>query len=144
MVAAIYFLTRIFVTKDLGKKKNEAEVEEVIPGNINYTVAIVGQILNRPYDSYYVLVFDTTGDKVNDAQDLMVRYNVKENRKHLYRVDLNNYANKDFYDKEHENPEAKSVSEFKFGDLTLLYIKKGKVEKYITDYAKMKAELGLQ
>ena len=144
MVAAIYFLTRIFVTKDLGKKKEATTTEEVIPGNINYSVAIVGQILNRPYDSYYVMVFDTTGDKVNDAQDLMMRYNVKENSKHLYRVDLNNHINIEFYDKENENPEAKSVSEFKFGDLTLLYIKKGKVEKYITDYNKMKAELGLQ
>ena len=144
MVTAIYFLTRIFVTKDLGKKKSEAETEEVIPGSVNYSVAIVGQILNRPYDSYYVIVFDTTGDKVNDAQDLMMRYNVKENRKHLYRVDLSNHINKEFYDKDHENPEAKTVDEFKFGDLTLLYIKKGKVEKYITDIDKMKAELGLQ
>ena len=134
MVTAIYFLTRIFVTKDLGKKKNEAETEEVIPGNVNYTVAIVGQILNRPYDSYYVLVFDSTGDYVNDAQSLMINYNSKESKKHLYRVDLNNQLNKAYYDKENVNPNAKSVDEFKFGDLTLLYIKKGNNKYAIFNY----------
>ncbi len=144
MVAAIYFLTRIFVTKDLGKKKEATTTEEVIPGNINYSVAIVGQILNRPYDSYYVIVFDTTGDKASDAQSLMISYNSKEERKHLYRVDLSNQLNKAYYDKENENPSAQSVNDFKFGDLTLLYIKKGKVEKYITDIDKMKTELGIK
>ena len=144
MVTAIYFLTRIFVTKDLGKKKGEAETEEVIPGNVNYSVAIVGQILNRPYDSYYVIVYDTTGDKTSDAQSLMISYNSKEERKHLYRVDLSNQLNKAYYDKENENPSAQSVNDFKFGDLTLLYIKKGKVEKYITDIDKMKTELGIK
>jgi hypothetical protein len=144
MVTAIYFLTRIFVTKDLGKKKGEAETEEVIPGNVNYSVAIVGQILNRPYDSYYVIVFDTTGDKASDAQSLMISYNSKEERKHLYRVDLSNQLNKAYYDKENENPSAQSVNDFKFGDLTLLYIRKGKVEKYITDIDKMKTELGIK
>ena len=144
MVTAIYFLTRIFVTKDLGKKKDSTETQEVVEGNVNYSVTSVGQILNRPYDSYYVIIYDTTGDSVNDAQSLMISYNSKEERKHLYRVDLNSYVNKDFYDKENENPNAKSVSEFKFGDLTLLYIKKGKVEKYITEIDKMKTELGIK
>ena len=145
MVTGIYFLTRIFVTKDLGKKKENTQTEEVVPGNVNYSVTSVGKILNRPYDSYYVLVYDTTNSAVaTDAQMVMISYNTKDERKHLYTVDLSSYVNKDFYNKENENPEAKSVDEFKFGDLTLLYIKKGKVEKYITEVDKMKAELGIK
>ncbi len=144
MVTGIYFLTRIFVTKDLGKKNDTAATEEVVEGNVNYSVTSVGQILNRPYDSYYVLVYDSKGEYIYDVSNILMLYSLNEKAKHIYRVDLSNHLNKDFYDKENENVNATSVEEFKFGDLTLLYIKNGKVNKYITDLSKIKTELGVQ
>ena len=143
MVTCIYFLTRIFVTKDLGKKNNTTDTEEVIEGSVNYNVASVGQILNRPYDTYYVMVYDAGGEYAYDVSTILSMYSLNEKAKHVYRVDLSNHLNKEFYDKENENVNATSVDEFKFGDITLLYIKKGKVAKYITDLSKIKTELGV-
>lgn len=143
MVTCIYFLTRIFVTKDLGKKNNSTDTEEVVEGSVNYNVASVGQILNRPYDSYYVIVYDAGGEYMYDVSTMLTTYSLNEKAKHVYRVDLANHLNKEFYDKENENVNATSVDEFKFGDITLLYIKNGKVSKYITDLSKIKAELGV-
>jgi hypothetical protein len=56
LLVGVYFLTRIFVTKDLIPKE-----ETVTPGEVNYNVATVGTMLNRPYDSYYVLIYSTAG-----------------------------------------------------------------------------------
>mgnify|MGYP003318683849 CR=1 FL=1 len=39
---------------------------------------------------------------------------------------------------------AKSVSEMKVGDITLIKVKNGKIDKYIVDLAKMKKELGIK
>lgn len=140
-VGAVYLLTRAFVTKDLFDKKDENNTEEVVEGVVNYSVAIVGQILNRPYDQYYVVVFDREGDYSSDMSSLVSAYNIGEDPLHVYVVDLSNKLNKDFYDPENVNNKAKSASEFKFGDITLIKVKKGKVDKYITDYAKMQKEL---
>lgn len=143
-VALVYLVTRVFVTKDLFK--DDAKKEQPVAASVNYSVTSVGQILNRPYDSYYVLVFDANGDYSVDMNNLLIDYNNKEqndNKLHAYTVDLGNHLNKDFYDSKAPNPKAQSVQEFKFGDVTLLKVKNGKVEKYITDLEKMKTELGI-
>ena len=141
LVAGIALFTSAFVTKDLFNKKDEEK--EVV----DYEVAIVGNILNRPYDSYYVLVFDKQGDSAADMNDILNGYKsldpTKNTKLHVYVVDLSNKMNSSFYDAEKENTSAKSVAEFKFGNKTLLKIKDGKVEKYIVDLEKMKKELGL-
>lgn len=139
-VGAVYLLTRAFVTKDLFDKKEET-TEEVVEGSVNYSVAIVGQILNRPYDEYYVVVFNSEGDYYSDMTSLVSSYNMLDNHLHVYVVDLANKLNEGYYDAENVNTKAISVSEFKFGDITLIKVKKGQVNKYITDYAKMQKEL---
>ena len=140
-VAGVYVLTRAFVTKDLFGKE---ETKEAVAGTVNYEVAIVGQILNRPYDSYYVFVYNTTGDNASNMSTIISSYKNKTGDKlHVYTVDLNNKLNAEYYDASKENVEAKDVDSFKFGDKTLLKIKDGKVDKYITDLEKMKKELGV-
>lgn len=141
-VALLYFLTRAFVTKDLFTK-NETKTEDVVQGSVNYSIASVGQILNRPYDEYYVFVYDTTGDHAADMNSLLTKYNSKEKKLHAYKVDLSNYLNKEYYQPKEVNEKATIVTDFKFGDITLLKIKKGKVDKYITDYTKMQTELAV-
>ncbi len=139
----IYLLTRAFVTKDLFSTPEE-KTEEVKEGAVNYDVAIMGQILNRPYDEYYVAIYNSSeGDYVSDMATLLYNYSVKEGHLHMYTVDLSNSLNKEYYDKENVNTEAKSVSEMKVGDITLLKVRKGKINKYIVDYDKMKKELGV-
>ncbi len=139
--AGVYLLTRAFVTKDLFKKETEPEIVE---GSVNYDVAIVGEILNRPYDTYYVFVYDKNGAAASDMAAIIYDYKNKEESLHTYTVDLANKLNASYYDKEKENVNATTVDSFMFGDATLIKVKDGKVEKYINDLAKMKKELGVQ
>ena len=139
-VGGIYLLTRAFVTKDLF---NKDETKETAKGEINYNSAIVGNIMNRPYDEYYVIVYDTTSEAAADLSTVITNF---ENRTddaklHMYVVDLHNKLNADYYNPEKENKKSTGVSTFMFGDKTLLKIKNGKVEKYITDLTKIKEEL---
>lgn len=143
-VLGIYVATRIFVTKDFFK--TETKTEEVIPDvNIDYSVAIMGQIFNRPYNEYYVVIYDSTNDDYQyDMAMLVYNYNKKEKHSHIYTVDLSNKLNDGYYDPENVNVNAKTLSELKVGDITLLKIKNGKVNKYIVDLAKMEQELGIE
>ena len=142
-VGGIYLFTRAFVTKDLFKEDtNTSEVSQ--SGTVNYDVAIMGQLLNRPYKQYYAVIYDSTGDYAYDMQSLVNNYTKLKEHKHVYTIDLANELNKAYYDAENVNTKAKKVSEMKVGDITLIKVKNGKIEKYIVDYAKMEKELGLK
>ena len=68
LCGGIYLATRAFVTKDLFDKKSDTE--EIAQGAINYDVATMGTMLNRPYSEYYVVVYDAATEIVklkNDA-----------------------------------------------------------------------------
>ena len=136
--AGVYLLTRAFVTKDLFKKDAS---EEVVAGKINYDVAIVGEILNRPYDEYYVFVFDKSSNSANEMSAIIYSYKSKEKHLHTYTVELSNPLNSKYYDKENENLNPTSAEDFRFGDTTLIKVKDGKIEKYINDIEKIRKEL---
>lgn len=143
-VGAIYILTRAFVTKDLFKSGDE-ETKEVIPGVVNYEVAIMGQILNRPYDEYYVVIYNQQeGDYISDMSTMVYNYTKKEKHLHMYTVDLSNVMNSDYYDPENVNVNAKTLNEIKVGDITLIKVKNSKINKFIVDYSKMLKELGIE
>ncbi len=151
-VGGIYLFTRAFVSKDLFKK-DEPKTEEVVDGEVNYDVTIMGQILNRPYDEYYVLIYNQSeGEYMGEMANIRYEYDNKEDDKkiHMYSVDLANELNKSYYDKDNENTKAKTLDEIKVGDKTLLKIKKNKksgkleVSKYITDIDEMKKELKIE
>lgn len=143
-VGGIYLVTRAFVTKDLFKDE-EPTTEEVTPVVPNYDIAIMGTMLNRPEDTYYVVIYNTVeGDYVADMSALVSSYNAKEGHKHIYTVDLSDYMNQSYYDPENVNVKAKTLEEVKVGDITLIKVRKGKIDKYIVDLAKMKKELGLE
>mgnify|MGYP001038491679 CR=1 FL=1 len=141
-VGAIYLCTRAFVTKDLFSKNEEAE--QVTPGTINENVAIMGQLLNRPYNEYYAVIYNATGKFSVDMSQLVTKYNSKEKHLHIYTIYLDNSMNADYYDPENVNEKAQSVSDIKVGDITLVKVKNGKIDKYIVDYSKMQKELGIE
>lgn len=145
-VGGLYLATRLFVTKDLFKDKSETENEEVVAGTINYEVAIMGTILQKADKEYYVAIYDQSdkGKYVADMLTLVFAYTDKENHLPIYTVDLSNKLNEGYYDPENVNVDAKAVKDMKVGDITLLKVKKGKITKYIVDYAKMQKELGVE
>lgn len=140
-VAGLYLVTRAFITKDLFPKDEEPTI---VAGEVNYDVAIMGQLLNRPYKEYYVAIFDSNGDHFVDMSSLVSAYNELANHKHIYTIDLSNKLNDGYYSPEEENVKAKSLSEIKLGDITLIKVKDGKINKYINDYDKMRKELGVK
>ena len=141
-VGAIYLFTRAFVTKDLFKDET-SPTETVQEGKVNYEVAIMGQLLNRPYKEYYAVIYDSTGDYSADMYSLVYSYSNKKNHKHIYTIDLSNELNKKYYDVENDNKKSTKVEDIKVGDITLIKVKNGKIEKYIVDYTKMEKELGI-
>lgn len=143
-VGLLFLATKAFVTKDLfGDKKEDAEEKEVV-GEVNYDVTIMGSLLNRPYDVYYAVIYDTTGDYMYDMSSLVTSYKELKDAKHIYTIDLDNKLNESYYDPENVNTKAKKLNEVKVGDITLIKVKDGKINKFITDYNKMRKELGIE
>jgi len=143
-VVGAYLITRAFVTKDLFTKPEE-EQKTVVPGEINYDVAIVGTILSYDqYKEYYVAVYDSENTKfAGDMISIVTSYTGKKKHLHLYTVDLSNKYNKDFYDPDHVKLDTNKVEDLRFGDVTLLKVQKGKIVKAITDLGKIKKELNV-
>jgi len=143
-VGLVYVLTRAFVTKDLFEDK-EDDTKEVVEGKVNYDVAIIGQLLNMPESEYYAVIYNTSeGEYISDMSSLVYSYNALEKHLHMYTIDLSNKLNADYYDPENVNEGAKIVSDLHVGDITLIKVKNGEIDKYITDYAKMQKELGVK
>lgn len=138
-VVTIYFLTRIFVTKDLFNKEEETVTET----SINYNLTTVGLLLSRPYDEYYVFLYndDSKEQIVSDVRNVVTQYTNSEDAKKIYYVDLAEANNIGFYNAEESNPDASSVKDFKFGNATILKIKDGKVVKYLEKLDAIEKEL---
>ena len=141
-VAAIYFITRAFVTKDLFKK-DEPKVEEVTPGSINYGTIIMGMIMNRPDEEYYVVIYDKTAANASEMSSLVTKYNSGEKHLPVYTVDLSNKTmNASYYDPNNISQKPKTLQEIKVGDRTLIKIKKGEIQKFIPDMLQQKDKDG--
>ncbi len=147
VVLGVYFFTKKFITKEVDEEK--ADTPAV--GTVNYDMAIVGNMLNKPEDDYYVFVYDSEAinGEFYKSSDYVTEYlndTENENKLRIYYVELNDYFNKDYKASEDEesNPKAKTVEEFKFGDFTLVRVKKGKVNKYLETAEAIKKELNIK
>ena len=140
-VGVIYGLTEIF------KKDEEKEEEEKAPVTISYDKLTVGTLLNRPYGEYYVLAYDGDANKAAEYSAILTQYKSKSSEKDyikIYFLDLSNSMNEKYYNVNEDNksnPNAKEIKDLDFGDLTLLYIKDGKIKEYIEDYTTIQKKL---
>lgn len=139
-VGAIYGLTEIF-------KKDEKKEEEKQEVTISYDKLTVGTLLNRPYDEYYVLAYDSEDNRVSEYSAILSQYKSKSSEKDyvkIYFLDLNNSLNKKYYNVNEDNksnPNAQKIEDLDFGNLTLLYIKDGKIKEYLEDYTTIQKKL---
>lgn len=130
LAVGLYFLTDAILGK---KKNNETSVE------FDYTECTVGTMFNRPYDEYYVFLFDSTSSSASQYQSLISNYEKKDNAKKIYFVDLSTKFNSEYVG-EKSNKKPTKATEVKVKDSALVLIKKGKVSKYyesVTDYEKV-------
>ena len=70
LAVGLYFLTDTILSK---KNKDTSTVE------FDYTECTVGTMFNRPYDEYYVFLYDSTSSSASQYQSLISNYEKKDN-----------------------------------------------------------------
>ena len=137
-VVGIYLLTKYVVKKD-NSTNNSSNTEE--KSYIDPNTAIVGTMLNKSSDEYYVIIYDKTGDNATTYYSIVSTYKAKDKALKVYTVDLSNSLNKKYIVTDNKtNPKATNLEDLKFGEVTLLKVKNNKItEAYETTDAIKKA-----
>lgn len=127
IVIGLVFLSNYIVDKRENETSNTTKEVE-----INYDIANVGMILNRPYDEYYVMVYDSSDKDAVYYATLISSYEGKENALKIYFTDLNLSVNKAYKsNNETGNSDVtNNVDDFSFGKVTLLKVRGGNVVNY--------------
>lgn len=129
-----------FISKNIVKNRDDNIVESNV--TISYDKVNVGMIFNRPYDGYFVMVYDSSDNDAMIYSSLISKYSQKEDSLKIYYCDLSNKLNKEFVSSDGTtNSNAKSVSEFKFGQVTLIKVRNGKIVSYIENIDTIKSAL---
>ena len=129
----LYFFTKNVVKKETDSSSSE-ETKEV---TIDYSVAIVGTMLSKNEDNYYVILYKSDDSKVSEYEKLKQNYTMF-NSKALYYVDLSNPLNTKYYDKDNTNYTAENINDLRFGDITVLEVKNSKIVKSYDSVEKIK------
>ncbi len=137
-VVGIYLLTKYVVKKD-NATNNSSNTEE--KNYIDPNTAIVGTMLNKSSDAYYVIIYDKTKDNATTYYSLVSTYKAKDKALKVYTVDLSNSLNKKYIATDNKtNPKATNLEDLKLGEVTLLKVKNNKItEAYETTDAIKKA-----
>lgn len=140
LIGIVYGVTEIL-------KSEDEPTESTVKASINYDKVSVGTILNRPYNEYYVLVYNSEDTKAVLYSTILTKYMKNSDEKDyikIYYCDLNNILNNKYYNVGNDNKsntEINSVEDFDFGNLTLLKVKNNKVTKYIEDLDEIRSIL---
>ena len=136
VIGVVYGLTKLF-----GKEESNYEFAK---GDINYEIVTAGTMLNRPFNEYYVMAYDSEDSDGIYYATIANLYMRKSNSLKMYYCDLNNNFNKELVSKDGViNPKAKDVESLSLGEFTLLKIKDGKIVKYADGVDAVKKELSL-
>ena len=122
VIVGVYFFTRIFVSKDLLNK----ETNTTTPGSINYNVTLIGAMLNKPEDDYFVMLYDSKKSDAVYYNGLVNNYVQDENALKIYIADIANELNKSYVG-ESENIKVTNIEDFKIANPALLKIKDSKI-----------------
>lgn len=127
IIVGIYFLTNKTVNKDASN--NNEETKEI--DYINPSMAIVGTMLNKDEEEYYVMVYDASDENSSDYARLVTNFKAKKEYVRTYMVDLSNPLNSKYKVEENENTNVISnkLNDLKFGKITVLSIKNGNIVK---------------
>lgn len=134
VIIGVYFVSKLIVDK----RKENSNNNEIITGKIDYDIVSVGTILNRPYDEYYVMVYNGEDTDAMYYSSLITAYQAKEKSLKIYYCDLSNTLNSKYISTSDKgNSNAKKTEEFSFGKVTLMKIKEGKITSYIENLDKI-------
>ncbi|MBR1376392.1 MAG: hypothetical protein IJ565_01060 [Bacilli bacterium] len=117
-VLLVFTLITMFITRD--KKEKDPAVE------IQYDKIIVGSILNRSEEDYYVLVEAPNDDNSTSYESYITTYNNKDNHKRFYIVDLSDDFNSNYISTE-SNLSVDKITDIRFSETTLIHVVNGKI-----------------
>ena len=138
IVIAIY----LFTTKVVNKDSENTSTNNANTTYIDPTKAIVGTMLNKGTDEYYVLIYDSTSEDASSYARLLTSYSSSKNTKATYTVDLSNAINSKYIATDGKtNPTASKLSELRFGEVTLLKVKNNKITNAYESVESIKKEL---
>lgn len=143
VIVGIYFFTRVFVTKDLFNKNKTNELNYKA-GVISDSNIIVGNMLNRPYEEYYIMAFSSKSNLSAYYNAILSKYKNEKEALKTYYIDTENHLNSKYIDNEQPSTSFESLDKLKLGEITLLKIKKGKVTKLIGNAEEIKKELNIK
>ena len=126
VLLAFYFITVLVNKKTKGSEFDNDESVAVI----QYDKIIVGEILNRPDNTYLVLVEKENDVNSNLYQSYLSIYSGKENALKLYNVDLCEVFNLNYVGD--ETILDNGIQNYKFSNTTLIKVSDGNIfESYI-------------
>ena len=139
IAGAIYLFTTKVVNKDDGSNNNSTNENTTY---IDPTKAIVGTMLNKGTDEYYVLIYDSTSEDASSYARLLTTYSSGKNVKATYTVDLSNPLNSKYVATDDKtNPTASNLNDLRFGKITLLKVKNNKITNAYESVDTIKKEL---
>lgn len=124
VILVAFSLITMFVTRD--KKTNSGDNTEE---TIQYTKIIVGSILNRGEQDYYVLVENSDDENLISYESLISKYNNKSEHLRFYTVDLSDPFNNKYISEE-SKLDVDKITDIRFSETTLLHIQNGKIVSY--------------
>jgi len=117
----VYFLTEKLI-------KNETTKENITEeAKINYDIASIGTMFNRPEEEYFVLLYSSENDG-SDYNSILAKYRSSDNYIKTYYIDLDKKINNKALG-ETLNESPKTSEEVNVKGATLYKIKNGKVTK---------------
>ncbi len=135
IIGGIYLVSRLLTNKE------DSKDQEPVAGSINYNTTLIGNMLNKPDDEYFVLIYDSKDIQSISYSGLASAYSENEDALPIYVADLNNELNKKYYDPENINANTTNFDKFKVGDITLLQISNKKIKKSYTKIEDIKEVL---
>ena len=125
-VVGLYFVTKL-INKDSETKSDDTNNTTEV--TVDNTKAIVGTMLQKAEDNYYVILYNSDDSKSSEYSSLATKYQAKKDVLPLYIVDLSNALNKKYYDKDNINLSSNNINDLRFGDITVIEVKNGEIVK---------------
>lgn len=139
IVLIIYGVSKIFMNDDSSQTEHNIQA-----GEIDYDKVSVGTMLNRNFSEYYVAIYDENIPQAVIYSAIITKYLEQDNAIKVFFCDLGNSLNSSYYVGENgqSNPDAQTIAEFAFGDLTLIKVENGEITEYLEDLDAIKIEFG--
>lgn len=126
VVLVLYFVTVLYLKKDEVKEDTETEVS----ATIQYDEILSSKLLTQSPKDYYVFAYNEEDFYLTTYEILLSNYQMKENAKKVYRLNLDLGFNKNIIGEE-SNLKGGNLEKIKFTQTSLIRVKKNKiVESY--------------